>query len=247
MLNSPLEILLSPILIAQGLYTKYKTPRLSEPQGLRQGSVGHGKPLRVLVCGDSAAAGVGAEQQTQALSGQLLKQLDSQYLCHWCLEAKSGYSSADLIQHLTELTAQPFDIAVVSIGVNDVIKPLSITTWLKNMAQIQQLLRKKFAVHYIIYTAVPPMHQFPALPLPLRYFLGKTAKKMNVQLQQQYADRENSTVLNLQLPLEQGYMANDGFHPSPLAYSLWAQHVAALIQAWQNNQDQFKQTKAQQN
>ena len=233
MFNSPFEILCSPILIPQGLYTKYKTPRLAEADGARQGILGSGAALGLLICGDSAAAGVGAELQSQALSGQLLQLLQAQYQCAWALEAKSGYTSAQLIQHLEQLNPQAFDIAVVSIGVNDVTKPISVTAWMKNIEKIHALLTEKFSVNYVIYTAVPPMQQFPALPFPLRYFLGKTAQQMNQQLQAKYAQQKQSTVLSMQLPIERQYMASDGFHPSPVAYTLWAEHIIALIQAWQ--------------
>lgn len=232
MFNSPFEILCSPILIPQGLYTKYKTPRLNEADGARQGQLGTGTPLRLLLCGDSAAAGVGAELQSQALSGQLIHLLQTQYQCTWALEAKSGYTSTQLIQHLQQLAPQSFDIAVVSIGVNDVTKPISVARWINNIAKIHALFIEKFSVKYVIYTAVPPMQHFPALPFPLRYFLGKTAQHMNQQLQKIYADQKQSTVLSMQLPVKRQYMAMDGFHPSPIAYTLWAEHVAALIQAW---------------
>lgn len=233
MFNSPIEILCSPLLIAQGIYTKHKTPRLNEAEGDRQGQAGQGQRLSLLICGDSAAAGVGAEQQEQALTGQILSLLQPHYQCHWCLEAKSGYTSAAFFQHLELLKPQEFDIAVLSIGVNDVTKPISVTTWMQNIERIHRLLIEKFAVKYVIYTAVPAMHQFPALPFPLRYFLGKTAKQMNRQLQAQYANQKNSTVLTMQLPIKKHFMADDGFHPSPIGYTLWAEQVAKLILQYQ--------------
>jgi len=234
MFNSPYEILLSPLLIAQGLYTKFKTPRLAEAQGQREGSIGQGENLRLILCGDSAAAGVGANLQQEALSGQVLHLLQEYYQCQWCLEAKSGYTSAAFITHLEQLTAQNFDIAIVSIGVNDVTKIVSIETWNKNIAKIHTLLTQKFAVKYVIYSAIPAMQQFPALPFPLRYFLGKTAQQMNRQLQEKYNNKKDSTVLSIQLPITTHYMAHDGFHPNPVGYTLWAQHVVQLVLQYQN-------------
>ncbi|NIP82235.1 MAG: SGNH/GDSL hydrolase family protein, partial [Gemmatimonadetes bacterium] len=51
---------LAPILVAQGLFVRWRTTRLPEPPGDREGVTGAGPPLRLLVAGDSAAAGVGA-------------------------------------------------------------------------------------------------------------------------------------------------------------------------------------------
>lgn len=61
-----------PILWWQGRRVKRDTPRLPEAAGARVGVSGAGQPLRVLILGDSAAAGVGVSHQDQALLGQIL-------------------------------------------------------------------------------------------------------------------------------------------------------------------------------
>ncbi len=50
---------LAPLLLWQGRHVRRVTPRLPEAAGPRAGTTGHGPPLRLLVLGDSAAAGVG--------------------------------------------------------------------------------------------------------------------------------------------------------------------------------------------
>ncbi|KAB0649370.1 SGNH/GDSL hydrolase family protein, partial [Burkholderia diffusa] len=50
---------LGPLLLMQGRRVRRVTPRLAEAAGPRDGTAGDGPPLRVLVLGDSAAAGVG--------------------------------------------------------------------------------------------------------------------------------------------------------------------------------------------
>ena len=57
------KVLLGPVLLAQGIYTRRMTPRLPEAEGERQGEAGSGDVLRLLIVGDSAAAGVGAATQ----------------------------------------------------------------------------------------------------------------------------------------------------------------------------------------
>ena len=52
---------LAPLLVAQALRTRRVTPRLPEAAGERSGTQGEGPRLRLLVLGDSAAAGVGAQ------------------------------------------------------------------------------------------------------------------------------------------------------------------------------------------
>ena len=54
---------MSPVLWIQGTYVRKVAQRLPEPPGERSGVVGAGPHLRVLITGDSAAAGVGADTQ----------------------------------------------------------------------------------------------------------------------------------------------------------------------------------------
>ncbi|MBR9985415.1 MAG: hypothetical protein KFF68_05850 [Desulfosarcina sp.] len=67
--------LLVPILLAQGLWVRQSVPKLAEAKGPREGVAGSGKPIRILVAGDSSAAGVGAPVQSKALMGCLLSRM----------------------------------------------------------------------------------------------------------------------------------------------------------------------------
>lgn len=48
-------LFLLPVIVAQGIVVKQRTPKLIEPIGERQGIVGLGRPLSLLILGDSAA------------------------------------------------------------------------------------------------------------------------------------------------------------------------------------------------
>ncbi|MDH3952646.1 MAG: SGNH/GDSL hydrolase family protein, partial [Gammaproteobacteria bacterium] len=61
--------------MAQGIWTNLRVPTLPEPPGAREGSAGKGPPLKLLVVGDSAAAGVGVSRQDEALLGQVVSRL----------------------------------------------------------------------------------------------------------------------------------------------------------------------------
>lgn len=236
MFNSPLEYVCAPLLIAQGLYTKWKTPKLAEASGVRSGyTVSALTPLNLFIVGDSAAAGVGVLKQEDALSGQLVELLKQNYQCTWSLCAKTGFTTTDLIHCLQQTAEQKIDIALISIGVNDVTKPLSVPVWKTQIQTLHHLLREKFSAQYIIYTAIPPMEHFPALPYPLSYFLGNTAKKMNNELNLLFKDQKNSTVLTLDTSFHPSYIAQDGFHPSAKTYQIWALHAEKLIHQYIEN------------
>ncbi|MFC2995935.1 SGNH/GDSL hydrolase family protein [Acinetobacter sichuanensis] len=232
MFNRPIDVLCSPVLLAQGLYTLLSVSgRLAEPLGARKGVLGNAelKPLRILITGDSAAAGVGVDQQVDALAGQIVHHLQDTFYCEWELHAKSGFTSKDIYQYLDIMPQCTFDIAVVSIGANDVTKPLLLSHWSKRLNALHQIFKDKFAVKYMIYTSLPPMHLFPAIPQPLRYFLGETARQFNDVLNKKFAEQKDSTVLSIDIPFDAAYMATDGYHPSAAGYQIWAASVAELV------------------
>ena len=157
---------LAPLLIAQALYVRFVTPRLPEPPGDRSGINGSGPHLSLLILGDSAAAGVGASTQKQALSGQLVFALGSHFRVSWKLIAQTGHKAQDVVAKLM-LSREKFDVVVTSIGVNDVTHGTNSQKWIDQQEKIVALLQSKFHSQHILLSSVPPMHLFPALPQPL--------------------------------------------------------------------------------
>ncbi|HSE13783.1 MAG TPA: SGNH/GDSL hydrolase family protein [Rudaea sp.] len=220
---------LGPLLVAQGMYARRTVVRLDEPPGARSGSEGTGPTLRLLIAGDSAAAGVGAATQREALSGQLVAQLRTSFHVHWRLIATSGHAVRDMIGQLQSAEPERFDVALVSVGVNDVTGRTRSATWVERQATLIELLENRFGVGHILLSSLPPMHAFPALPQPLRWYLGMRAAQLNGMLRR-IADAEaRCEFLPIELPLEPRYMAADGFHPGAPAYSVWAQAAARAI------------------
>lgn len=227
-----LTLVLAPALLIQGKQTRKNTIRLPEAAGERSGIMGVGQPLRVLILGDSAAAGVGVDHQDEALAGQLVKQLSQHYQVHWRLEATTGHTSEDVIERIqSQIEPQPYDVVVTSVGVNDVTRLLSPKKWIGLQQQLLDEIKQKFQPKQILLTSVPPMHLFPALPQPLRWHLGSYAQAMNKALAQLLM--ANPECVQITLPLEQGQrdipMARDGFHPSAVIYTAWAELLAGAI------------------
>lgn len=222
-------VALAPLWLAQGAWTLYRTPRLPEPPGERRGRAGRGPRLRLLIVGDSAAAGVGAPKQDEALAGQLAATLAASREVHWCLEAKTGHTTRDTIGRLQRLPAGTFDVVVQSLGVNDVTRGRSIATWLDEQWQLRELLRQRFGVSRIVVSGLPPVHGFPALPQPLRWHLGTRATEFNEALRLAVAREPDCRFLNLRFTDDVSGMAADGFHPGPPVYAEWARQAATSI------------------
>ncbi|MFM6988276.1 MAG: SGNH/GDSL hydrolase family protein [Arenimonas sp.] len=226
-------LLLSPVLLAQALHVRRHALRLPEADGVRTGHVGDGTPLSLLILGDSAAAGVGAGSQQQALAGQLAARLAAAHRLDWTLWAKSGRASRQVLALLEREEARPFDVALTSIGVNDITGGVRLSAWLVQQARIRAVLRTKFGVRRIVLTAVPPMQHFRALPQPLRWVLGERVRRFNQALRRSVSGEADVRMLPVVFPAGGDYLAEDGFHPNAAAYALWAQQAAALIAgAW---------------
>lgn len=220
---------LGPILLPQGLHVRRVTPRLPEPPGPRAGRAGEGAPLRLLVAGDSAAAGVGAASQDEALAGRLVAELSARRALEWRLEARTGYTTADALDHLATLPADRFDVVVLSLGVNDVTRGTGRARWLARQAALADLLRARFAPRALLFTALPPMHLFPALPQPLRWYLGARARDFNAVLAEWIPRQPGCHLVTPDFRQDLADIASDGFHPGPAAYTAWATRVACDI------------------
>lgn len=223
-------LLLAPLLVAQGVYVRRATPRLPEPPGPREGEAGaNGPPLRLLIVGDSAAAGVGASVQARALSGRLIEELQRDHRVSWRLLAQSGIDARGLVGMLSESAAAQFDVAVVSIGVNDVTGRVALGQWQRRLEEIVALLRSRFAVRQILFSPLPPMHRFSALPQPLRWALGRRARRFDRALATWLGTQAQCQHLRFEFPLRREMLAADGFHPGEPAYAAWAAAVASAV------------------
>ena len=220
---------LAPWLIAQGRRARARTIRLPEPPGPRAGTSGSGTPLRLLITGDSAAAGVGARTQEEALSGQLVANLSSDFAVSWKLMGKTGRTSQDLIDHLAAVAPERFDVALISIGVNDITTRTPARAWVGQQLALANILKSRFGVRHVLFTNPPPMHLFPALPQPLRWFLGARAKQFGAILPRVVAIDPACELIRLEFQLDSTHIADDGFHPAAPTYRLWALAAAESI------------------
>ena len=223
-------IVLGPVLLAQGRHVRRTVRLLPEPEGLREGDSGSGPLLRLLIAGDSAAAGVGAPTQDDALSGHLVSSLAGCLRVQWKLFAYTGATTADLIRHLQQAPAAEFDVVVTSLGVNDVTGRRSLDDWRRQQGQLVALLREKFAARHILLSGLPPMHRFPALPQPLRWYVGSRARDFDRALARFADERAGCEFVQLDYAMmDLAAMAADGFHPGPAVYRRWAMELARRI------------------
>lgn len=223
------SLLLGPILLKQGRQVRQHISLLPEPPGERQGVAGTGPAVRILIIGDSAGAGVGAAHQNDALSGQVVQALAPDFTVHWRLAARTGATVRTTLRHLQLLEADPWDWVIVSLGVNDVVTRDSRARWRDNLSALRGLIQGRFGRPRILFSGLPPVHLFPALPQPLRWYLGARAKAFDRTLACWASGQDRCERLQTDFPRAATLMATDGFHPGPGLYKLWGRAVADHI------------------
>jgi len=229
MLDTAAKIALAPLLVAQGLRVRRDALRLPEPPGPRAGESGDGPPLRLLIVGDSSAAGVGAPDQALALSGQLVAALGQRHRVTWRLIARTGATTADTLARLQDEAPDRIDAAVTALGVNDVTHSVPLTRWLDQQTALRLCLAGRFAARLVLSSGLPPMRHFPALPQPLRWVIGGTAQRFDAALARHTAADTGWHHVAFRMALTPELMAEDGFHPGPKGYALWGSRLAEAI------------------
>ena len=239
MTHLALKLVLSPLLLAQAVHTRWRLPKLPEAAGPRRGRVSaEGAPanaqLGLLIVGDSSAAGVGVDLQDDALAGRLSQALTRRLglAVQWQLCANSGVTTAQAAGLLVD--ALPADVAVVVTGVNDVVDRVRPAIALTARAALVADLRRRAGVRHVVLTPVPPMHCFSGLPQPLRWLAGRDAAAHERALAGWAARQDGVSHLPFDLPLhDPAMLARDGFHPAAPLYRLWgetlAEHIATVV------------------
>ena len=220
-----------PVLAVQAAWVAARVPRLPEAAGPRHGRTGTGPVLRLLVVGDSSAAGVGVAHQSEALSGQLARALASDFDVSWRLIARSGATTAGALARLRQEPPAAFDVALTALGVNDVKNGVALGRWLDRTEALHRLLRDRFGVGLVVASGLPPMGSFPALPGALGRFLGARAEAFDTALRARLGGRPGTVILPGAMPLDPAGMAADGFHPGAAVYADWGLRGASAIRA----------------
>lgn len=225
------KLALGPILLPQARWVRRTALRLPEADGPRDGVVGQGRPaVRMLVVGDSSAAGVGLADQAQALALPLAHRL-SEALAEpvgWQLLARSGADTAEARDLALRAPLYPADVVVTVLGVNDVTGQVPAPQYIERMAGLWRDLKERTDARWAVLCGLPPMGLLTAVPQPLRWYLGRYAHWLDRALQQ-WAAAHSLGFCSLRWAADPSLLASDGFHPGPALYPAWSQRLADHI------------------
>lgn len=228
-------LVLAPLLLRQGRRVVERMPVLPEASGERQGQVGLAEvpvTLRLMVLGESTAAGVGVDSQRDGLPHQLAAKLAGRrgLTVGWQVSGRTGATARYAARKLLPAGSQDQDVVILARGVNDALKLTPRTVWRTAITGLVDTVRadRLRPGGRIILSGVPDLRVFAVLPQPLRSVLGGQAWMLDRELGRIAAAAPD--VVHVAMPeLRWPEMfAADGFHPNAAAYRAWADQLADM-------------------
>lgn len=235
---------LYPLLSWQGRRARTGTPRLPEASDQAYGRLTHSNQpvdnLRVLGIGESPVAGVGVANYKEAITAQLALALANKLdvTVEWHALGQNGARLAWARTALPDLRSMAaWDVILVAFGVNDTTSFCSVNSYRAELhCLLDELQTMMEPTSIVILAGVPPMQVFPALPSPLRQVLGMKARVLDQINSEMAASRQQVLHLPFAANLQDvRQMAEDGYHPSALGASIWAEELAKTF--LQNRQE----------
>ena len=221
-----------PLALPLALHTRRTALRLPPAAGAQSGLAGTGlcgAPLRLLLIGESTVAGVGVEAQEAALAGQLAQALAArlQRPVAWRACGENGITAGEACERLLPLAlSEPADLVLLVFGVNDTTHLSSLARWEDSLRELSRALSARG--ERVVFTGVPPIQHFSALPWLLRRLLGLRAALLDAGLRRLSA-QERAQYARLELEFAEEYLARDGYHPSALGYRVWGEGLAEQL------------------
>lgn len=229
------KLVLGPVLLIQASTLRRTALRLPEAAGPRRGSEGmqdaQQSALRILVVGDSSAAGVGVDNQAQALAQPLAKLLANKLSrpVTWQLVAKSGVNTEESLELLAQSELAPADFLVTALGTNDVTSQRAPRRFLQDYQRLVEEVRRRTGAAGLVATGLPPLRILPAAQHPLRWYLGRYAARLDRMLQSWIGRNANARYISLDWAAKPLEMARDRFHPGAGQYRRWVELVSEQI------------------
>ena len=195
--------------------------------GPREGGTGNGElRMRLLVIGDSSAAGVGVADQAQALALPLAREVSRRLggAVAWQLVAQTGIDSAEAVELVLRSEVWHADVVEIALGVHDVTSQRSARAFIANLEFLLKLVGARRAV----FSGLPPMHLLSAMPQPLRWYLGQYAAWLDGALRN-WCEQQQLGYCASDWAADPRMLADDGYHPGPALYPQWAARLADVV------------------
>jgi lysophospholipase L1-like esterase len=228
-----LAVLQGPVVLRQGRRLRRATPHLPDAELPWTGELPGPDPVRLLVLGDSTAAGVGALTQADALPGRLAHALQARTGrgIRWRAVGENGATARDLVErYLVEALDQPADLLFLTIGANDAMKLRGAGAYVRDVRTILDAFTAANPDAVVLMSSLPVFGRFALLPEPLRTALYRHGLALEGAARRLVERRPRSLMSADPPPYADDFWADDRFHPGPNGYRDWADW--AVDEAW---------------
>jgi lysophospholipase L1-like esterase len=228
-----LAVVQAPLVMTQGRRLKRTTPHMPDAALPWVGELAGPDPIRLLVLGDSTAAGVGAATQHEALPGRLADALHARTGrgIRWRAVGKNGATARDLIDDfLDEALAEPADLLFLSVGANDAMQMRGAQAFRRDVRRILDSFGERNPDAFVLMSSLPVFGRFQLLPQPLRSALYRHSLALEGSARALVESRPRSVMSDDPPPYAGDFWAEDRFHPGPSGYRDWADW--AIDEAW---------------
>lgn len=189
-----------------------------------------GDDLRLLVVGDSTAAGFGVSRLSDALAGCLARDLAevAGWPVSWTVAGQFGASARRIRHRILPAVGDGHDIAVLLAGTNDAVAEVDDGSWVDDLDAIVNDLTQRS--RWLVVVGTPPFTHFPGLPRMLACELADRGRRLD-HLTEAVCRRHAQTVWLSVADTDLGpeSFAADRFHPSPVGYRRLARAVMATL------------------
>lgn len=218
----------APFLYLQSQYVRRKVGRLPDASGETKGKFGAEKAaVKLLVIGESTAAGVGARTHETALAGQFARFLSAKIgkSIEWQVIGRSGITVKETIHELVpKIPDEKFDYIMVALCGNEVLKLRSPRTFRRDMKKLLGILKDKNENATFFMTNAPAVRLSPILPFPIKPILGHLSAMHDANAQEFTAEMKRVFYFHQPTEVPEDFFA-DGIHPSERGYEVWSKRM----------------------
>jgi lysophospholipase L1-like esterase len=239
LVNNALLLVFAPCLVWQAARLRRTVARLPEAAGARSGRADRvagqpGNAIHVLVAGESTAVGVGTTHLDDALAGHFARALAAREGVDvtWQVLGANGLNAQGLAAMLGEpesLLVPAPDIVLLVLGVNDTVERTSTRGFVRTVASLVAGVQRTQERTLVVLCGVPPMGQFPALPQPLRFVLGRLASDLDYGLAALAASQIDVCHVPTPRGADASLFARDGYHPNGEGYRVWSEALCRAL------------------
>lgn len=232
--NGLISWLAAPIALVLATKVRRRTLRMAPPPGTTTGRVGpaKGEPrFRLLVIGDSSAAGVGAPHMEETLAPKLARRLSGTFdtAATWRTVGANSATAEELCEYVVPHVARdPYTHILLLAGTNDMKDYVTRRRFDRSFGGLLFSLHARWPTATVVWSPIIDMRNVPALPKVLGRILQLRVDMLNALARQLCRERFAIAAPQLVAHDPAGF-AEDGFHASAKGYSYWADLVAEVI------------------